>query len=116
MDQKSVRCNQVIHKKEEKASDTQNEDQLHDLNEFLKLSENDPEISVLIRENDPEISVPIRENDQNDIICPRCTNKEKICKGIHGLKIHYAHAHKEFISDLLERSKNSSVDINKLRK
>lgn len=48
------------------------------------------------------------QEDSNDVICQRCTNEFKECKGIRGLKIHYASAQEEFSSDF---SQQPSKDI-----
>lgn len=44
-------------------------------------------------------------HDPNALICHRCRNNNKFYKGIHGLKIHYGIAHKEFFSGPLTHSR-----------
>lgn len=89
---------------ESEISNSQNDDVLHDLNEFLKM------------EKESGNPVQNSQKDINDIFCPRCTNKDKICRGSRGLKIHYAHAHREFLPDLSEKSENSSLDMTEFSK
>lgn len=50
-------------------------------------------------------------NDINDVICQRCVDLVKVCKGFRGLKIHYSHAHKDHLSDLSHQPQPSSIDI-----
>lgn len=57
---------------------------------------------------------PSLPHDINDIVCERCTDKIKTCKGLHGLKVHYAFAHKEHLADLKSQSSNSSQNVNQL--
>lgn len=47
----------------------------------------------------------------NDIICQRCTDNIKICKGIRGLRLHYSHAHVEFLSDLSQQHRAPSDNV-----
>lgn len=45
---------------------------------------------------------PVSHSSQNDIgsmVCFRCAGSSKTYKGLRGLKQHYSHSHKEFLSD-----------------
>lgn len=62
-----------------------------DLDEFLRLIKND------------------RTRSTDTIVCKRCTNKVKECKGYNGLKVHYSRVHKEFMSDSMTQRTNAST-------
>lgn len=54
-------------------------------------------------------------DDPNNVACPRCIDRAKVCKGLRGLRIHYSLAHKDFLSDLAQFDHISSQNINHLQ-
>lgn len=77
------------------------------LNHFENLS---PSTQVTITDVDDECIIdtdlsnlpPVinLQNSSADMACPRCTNSTKTFKGVRGLKAHYSHFHRDFISEL----------------
>lgn len=50
-----------------------------------------------------DLAQPSTDPEIVQLPCPRCTGSSKIFKGVRGLKSHYVHCHKEFISELNDK-------------